>query len=189
MDIKREMFGKRIKKKSDIVFHNVIFIDPGLGGTGYAYFDSIVTDLGFAREVNKPLNWGVLHSGKQENWQSRANDLATAFIGLLKGSEPEIVVIESPEVWGDSGKSLASVTRGELLKLTYLVGMFAFATVIATNKNPILVTANEWKGQLPKDVVIKRIKSRYGSEFDVEDHEADAIGMGLSAQNILCKNN
>jgi hypothetical protein len=47
----------------------------------------------------------------------------------------------------------------------------------------VLVTPNEWKGNLPKEVVAARCEAQFG--FTVGNHEQDAIGMGLSAQGAL----
>jgi hypothetical protein len=68
--------------------------------------------------------------------------------------------------------------RGDLQKLVFLVGVFAgyFSRCKFTP-----VTPNEWKGQLPKDVVIRRLQKRFGPGATQEWSKDvwDAVGIGL----------
>ena len=97
------------------------------------------------------------------------------------------MVFEFPELFSGNAKSQASAGRGDLFKLTYLLGGLADRAREYTGRLPILMTPQEWKGQLPKDIVIKRIEKAFGPEYasQINDHEGDAIGMGLAAQGRL----
>lgn len=87
-----------------------------------------------------------------------------------------------PEIW-TSGKSMASATRGDLFKLVYLIGQLSIGN---GEFIPFMIAPREWKGQLPKEEVIRRIKKlcpNVGSA--IGNHEADAVGMGLALQGVL----
>jgi len=100
-------------------------------------------------------------------------------------------VLEMPELWSGSAISNASATHkakpgepADLFKLVYLVGVLGAAALAAVGNLPVLATPAEWKGQLAKDMVTRRIQSALpGCAF--RDHEWDAVGMGLSAQGKL----
>jgi len=68
---------------------------------------------------------------------------------------------------------------GDLQKLTFLVGVLAGYFQSAVSFTP--VTPNEWKGQLPKSVVIRRLQKRFGpgATQDWEKDGWDAVGIGL----------
>lgn len=69
---------------------------------------------------------------------------------------------------------------GSLQKLVFLVGVIA--GYLPEDWRIILVTPSGWKGQLPKDVVIRRMTARYGTAvvktLNVKTHAWDALGIG-----------
>jgi hypothetical protein len=69
--------------------------------------------------------------------------------------------------------------KGDLQKLCFLVGMLAGYFKTARSFTP--VTPNEWKGQLPKQVVIRRLIKRFGATAtaDWQKDAWDAVGIGL----------
>jgi hypothetical protein len=157
-----------------------LFVDPGIKGTGWAFFQSIAPSTG-------PEAYGVLH-GKGEEWVSRCHSLSQSFKRLLETFNPKQTVIEFPGLWL-SGVSMASASSGDLFKLAYLVGNFGeLVTRIPRNTQvplPVLIAPQKWKGQLPKEVVIRRILAIWPHLKDIKNHEADAVGMGLAAQGGL----
>jgi len=162
----------------------VICVDPGLGGTGWALFESISTG---DKKLEAPVLTGVIEAPRNEKWDNRVWSVCSSFGGVLASAMTANVVIEFPVLFSGHAKSQSSAARGDLFKLTYLVGGIAQVARQATGNLPILITPSEWKGQLPKDVVIARIKKAYGKKADefTKDHEADAVGMGLALQGRL----
>jgi hypothetical protein len=84
---------------------------------------------------------------------------------------------------GGSVKGIAA-SKGDTLKLAFLVGCYS----IALRKRDIdvhLVIPQRWKGQLPKDVVISRVRRELGDELcqqmNIRSHAWDAVGLGLWA--------
>jgi hypothetical protein len=157
-----------------------LFIDPGLGGTGWAFF----TDGAFT-------NSGVLKPPSRESWQHQCHSLAGMLRGVIVACKAERVILEMPALWGGSATSYASATHhakpgepADLFKLTYLVGVLGDVAWQATSALPKLVHPEEWKGQLPKDAVKARIAKRL-PDYDFGDHEADAVGMGLAERGLL----
>jgi len=164
-----------------------LFVDPGISGTGWAFFELPEAP---GRKPIPPSATGVLVGPKGERWDNRVWSICRAFAGTLAAVKPEEVVLEMGELWGGSARSHASVThkskKGEpsdLHKLIYLIGGLASEAREKTNKIPILIPVQGWKGQLPKEVVIKRLESAFGKTY--KNHEADAVGMGLSDQGGL----
>jgi hypothetical protein len=156
--------------------YDVFFIDPGLCGTGYAFF----TFLEY-RKKKPPTAWGVLRARDDGGtWQDHSAALVVEVGHLLNTYRPSRVVIEFPELWA-SGVSMTSAMKGDLFKLTYLIG--GLGQILCSP--PILISPREWKGQLPKPVVLGRIRNAYPNFKKVPNHAADAIGMGLSAQGFL----
>jgi hypothetical protein len=86
------------------------------------------------------------------------------------------VVSEYPAYFG--GQSVRGWATGDLQKLTFLVGVLCghFAESEFTE-----VTPGNWKGQLPKSVVIRRLQKRFGpgATQEWEKDAWDAVGIGL----------
>lgn len=163
----------------------VLTVDPGIMGTGWCLYPTITSQ----RPYSMPSCWGVLKSF-EKNWQDKASDIWNQFDKLLGDRNVYQVVIEMPEIW-TSGKSHASAVSGDLFKLQYLIGGFALLAVVNGNlqgqkAKPCMISPRDWKGQLPKEVVISRIKRLCPNICDaIENHEADAVGMGLALQGVL----
>jgi Holliday junction resolvasome RuvABC endonuclease subunit len=151
----------------------MLYVDPGLGGTGWAVFHGPI-----------PTEYGVIR-GKAKHWTASAHDIADEFATLLRTRKIKEVTIEFPSLW-TSGKSMASGVRGDLFKLTYLIGCLGTKTVEITKATPVFISPLGWKGQLPKEIVVKRIERQLpGLTGKIPNHAADAIGMGLSAQGKI----
>lgn len=185
-DVKRKWFcpdGEREAGEDAAV----LFIDPGLKGTGWAFFPRIYRKAA-KKTAGLPAQSGVLHAKDGGHWIARAEEIRSAFRGVLAAVRPQWVVIEQPMLWLGSATSQASATHakagepGDLFKLAFLVGLLSGVVRDATNANAVLVMPHEWKGQLAKDHVLERL-----ADFGLKpkDHEADAMGMGLAAQGVL----
>jgi hypothetical protein len=185
---KRWMF--RDKDREEHILDSVLFVDPGLGGTGWAFWSQLSTKPKKNHESH-PASTGVLKIPKGEwegSWIAHAAGVAASFAGLLAAMRPQIVVLEQPGLWSGNATSHASAATGkegetgDLFKLAYLVGQLALLTKQCTGVLPILVQPYEWKGQLSKDLVFERLAAM---GIEAKDHEADAVGMGMAAQGAL----
>ena len=177
--------GKRIRT----IYHDVLLIDPGLKGTGYAFYRTIVTSRPRGTVLSADelgLYTGVFRPKGSKTWEGKVSDACAWLNGVVGGIKPRLVVIEYPELWTGSAVSMASASTGKLFKLAYLVGGFGeVIRRLPCTRLPVLVTPPEWKGQLPKEVVIDRINKTIEGLDRIRDHEGDAIGMGVAAQGLL----
>lgn len=175
--------GKRIKYRIE---QAVLFIDPGITGTGWAFFPEIKCS-----KKKKPTSIcllfqsGCFTPSKSSGWQKSSSEIWSWFGGLLSIQQPKLVVIESPEAWLSSDKGLASLRHGDILKLMYLIGGMAHVLKQHNMPLPLLVLAREWKGQLPKKVMQQRLQGLIDNLKGLDEHEMDAIGMGIAAQRGL----
>lgn len=151
-------------------------IDPGMNGhTGFAVFNI---------KQDAPVNTGIIKAGCREKylWDFSAYSIARDALTQLRKCQQ--VFIELPEFWGGSSTSYTSAAKGDLFKLTFLVGnIFHILT-----QNGILVTLfspRKWKGQLKKEMVDDRIKRILNMKDVFPDHVSDAVGMGLFVKGLL----
>lgn len=162
----------------------LLTIDPGLAGTGYAIFT----------DTPRPVFSGVVRPAKSAAlltpqslgllvWKTKSIVEQLLDVPGLYDYNPGLVSIEWPAFWGSSAVSYASTAGGKMFKLVFLIGAIAEA-FIARDIRVSLLPVNKWKGQLPKEVVKKRI-SRIIRRVEFRDHEADAVGMGLYLQGRL----
>lgn len=125
-----------------------VAIDPGLSGTGWAYFcDEELKD------------WGIIYP-KGKNFHERANDICEKLIVPPKKS-----FIEWP-----SFQKMEAINTFSIVKLAYLIGRIAFPSTI-------LIPVIRWKGNLPKEVTKKRAE-RFFKCKGFKSHAADAVGIG-----------
>lgn len=180
MDKSSMMFPGRGERKNSVLYA-VMFIDPGFEGTGLAFFPAV--DCGKNKKTDGPSFTEVIRAPKNEKWDNAQWSICASVRGAMVGCGVKDVVIELPELWAGSAVSMASASKGDLFKLCLLVGGLCQIAREHTGNLPILVTPQEWKGQLPKDVVLKRVEKAFNKTF--RNHEGDAVGMGLSAQGGL----
>ena len=149
-----------------------ITVDPGLGGTGWAYFETA---------MSAPIHFGTVNDQKG-TWPSRSKKIADEIAGIIHGLGDPPVLMEWPGFWGGSVKSFSSMERGDLFKLCYLIGSISQSLMIL----PRLVAPILWKGQMTKHMTKRRLIMRLGEEFNnISEHCVDAIGMGLALGGLL----
>ena len=142
-------------------------IDPGLSGTGWAYWD----------RNWKLIRHGVIKPPAKHTWEQKMQFI----IQILESHVYELglnqAYVEFPSFFQSTGGQVTA-RSGALVKLSSLVGaiMFTFSA------KPVRV--NEWKGQLPKEIIIKRIK-RILPNVKAKSHDWDAIGIGLYLRGDL----
>ena len=162
-------------------WEHVLCVDPGLGGTGLAYWDAVTRPCLKAAE-RRPDNTDLLTAPAHQDWVWRADWYMIYFGNELRRMRPRHVVIETQEVWAGSPTSMASAAAGDLFKLTFLTGVFG-GEVLAYGAQLHLVAPGTWKGQLSKAATHRRIKRACGMDYG--EHVADAVGMGLAVMGVL----
>lgn len=115
--------------------------------------------------------YGVLTS-KVKDWKLKGIDLLIQLSRVTKGANT--VVMEFPEYHQSLGGTVTAKS-GSLVKLSWFVGVLSGGLSYESLE---LVTPTQWKGQLPKNIVIQRIKKRM-PEVKAKSHDWDAIGLGL----------
>lgn len=142
-------------------------VDPGLNGTGYAWW-----------QYTKLQQCGILRTRVKGDVTARALDLASQLTSIATSFNCVCVACEWPAFHGGvAGEMVAR--RGDLVKLTYLVGVFA--GMLYRPFIPVEISA--WKGNLPKRVVEQRVEQILGSGtmelLRIRSHSVDAVGIGL----------
>jgi len=92
------------------------------------------------------------------------------------------VVAEMPEFRAGSAVGHAAASTDSLGMLYFMCGGYS-AVARSVWLKPEFVTPSVWKGQLPKEVVAKRVAAAIGCEAEdgtpFESHVWDAVGIGL----------
>ncbi len=173
----------------------ILSIDPGRN-TGWCVFDGgIYMGSGVARS-------GATQRARVARDVSQQIEETCYTFDLFQGGKTQLV-IEMAQMF-NTATSYASVKRGDLLNLIYLTGVICGRVQSQLASDPELVTPMQWKGQLPKDVVILRLQTHIELERTgqflhwtawknsrtsplIRDHEADAIGLGLWRMGLFGK--
>jgi len=162
-----------VRTPINLRFQSVLAIDPGINGTGYALWEKQPKGKTL-RPV--PSEVGVLRK-RFDSYVTTANWIADQLEGY--GTANLIVTCEFPEFQTSASRSMGWM-RGDLQKLTYLVGVLG-RTFRGGSFEPVPVS--QWKGQLPKDVVTRRIVQELGTadceRLGIKTHAWDAVGIGL----------
>lgn len=142
----------------------MLCIDSGCQYTGYAYQDNCTGEI----------VCGVIRAEKDtELYQNMVNQFER-FITVNSGKFMyNKCVIEYPEYW--STRTVAT-SKGDMFKLAFLVGRFT-SVLIDHNFSVELITPSKWKGQLPKEAVLQRVREIINRE--PVNHACDAVGILL----------
>lgn len=149
----------------------IMAVDPGVN-TGWAYWEHGEPDI-------VPTNTGVIRAAIVEGDDDRQyRSLFQKFSDILMITDPTVVIIESTGFWKNSPRSRRSAAAGSLVKLTMICGgLCALSPAFRT------VAPMTWKGNLPDDVLEKRILKLTGSSY--REHEREAVGLGLYYAGML----
>ena len=174
--------GKQmLKMGSRASWRNVATVDPGLGGTGAALWQTLA--LATARPTPPTNTFAV--SARRGDWHDRMRKIVDVLMArlLTSGWRTNILVLEMPRLWTSSAKSQGAAADGTLFKLSALTGAIIY---VARQYNiPVAeVYPDEWKGQLDDRLVHKRIAEKLGLRYPTHVH--DAVGIGLAIQGVLC---
>jgi Holliday junction resolvasome RuvABC endonuclease subunit len=150
---------------------STIAIDPGVGGTGWAYWEE---DPEYAPST--PFDTGVLKG--RGSWIEQATNIYYRMHDLIdRLGMPQLALIEYPAVFQSAGGRMAA-GRGDIVKLAVLTGMLISAVEVCHTVK--LVEVNVWKGQLPKYITQLRIQQLLKINDSVwPSHVWDAVGIGL----------
>lgn len=102
------------------------------------------------------------------------------FLGLLMDRLKPRVIMEYPTAF-ISNRGQTAIESGSLVKLSMSAGALACA-VCSGASSVEYVKPQQWKGQLPKSVVEKRIKRKLHKVQGIDQiksHAVDAVGIGL----------
>jgi len=151
---------------------SLLAIDPGMNSLGWAWWSRA-----HLAHTDIPTRVGLLKAPRKLELTDRARWLARSLSKELRLEMDmcDFEIVSEYPAW--HGGALGW-QRGDLQKLVFLVGVLAgyFSRCRFTP-----VTPNDWKGQLPKDVVIRRLQKRFGpgATQDWEKDMWDAVGIGL----------
>jgi len=150
----------------------VLTIDPGLGGTGVVAWDmnDWHNDL---RSMNFQIQRFNMHT---KEWTIGSADIVADLKRWAHKMNVVKMYVEFPQAF-QSAVGQSAINRGDIFKLSFLIGCIRGAFPYAAFE-PVRVV--DWKGQLPKEICIKRIKRLIPPEkWPKSTHEYDAIGIGL----------
>lgn len=171
-------------------------VDPGIGGTGVALwdveFDRIPNPSGL-RDV-----WNITAKGPEVRrvqhetygWIEKVHYIVGRCAELAHEFSVQEAYCEFPAFHGGSAGGQMVAARGDLVKLTFFVGYWA-CEMMSLSIVPKMVTVQEWKGQLPKSVCHRRIRSILnglgeGPDLDnMSTHVLDAVGIGLYVAGVF----
>jgi hypothetical protein len=160
-------------------------VDPGHGGTGLAVFRP---GLEPSLELYDTC---ILTATTPADWQLRNDKLVMLFESKLRGWRTDLVEANKLAIGGGMRctvaieypafmqRGIVSSQRGDITKLTFLVGRYA-QVASSLGMHYKLVPVNDWKGQMTKDAVRARLRRIYDTEqLPFKSHAEDAVGIGL----------
>lgn len=165
----------------------LLTIDPGIGSTGWALWldeERLKPDLvGLCTQKGPALDfpWHI-RAHKQ------AEDLVNATACHSYGRRDFKIYCEMPIFFAGTSGGIAAAETNSLQKLCYQVGAIGqaiYRSCPGATFTPIAVC--DWKGQLPKAVVIKRIEKilGIGNCKNFKNDIWDSVGIGLSVKGVF----
>lgn len=144
----------------------ILAVDPGLNGTGWAIF---------YKNTGRLIAHGVIKRLSITQWYTRGLVIASDLDLIQNEYDVKKSYIEFPSLFQSAHGQMVA-RKGDLVKLAWFTGLL-FGRLIKPN----LIPVPEWKGQLPKEVVKKRIIKILGKTqtLKLKDHDWDAVGIGL----------
>ena len=177
------MHNQELIENTDL--SNALFVDPGTHHSGYAFWKYIRNSRHVEKKIKatRPDISGVWRVHKNIKDLNHCTDILCQQLNdFISEHEVGSVILEFPQFWADSAVSHASASKGDLFKLAFVIGTMA-KTSFDWGANTALIFPQSWKGQLKKDVVLRRINRAI--VMFCRDHEGDAVGIGLHFQGKL----
>jgi len=173
-----------------------VSIDPGLGGTGLAFFDNERLLVGIP-EKNAPGIHTVRPDKSAAGWMEEAVSICDKAEDLFALYSPTKIVIEEPFISLKGKKTLVAANTNSVVKLSIIAGMLIWTarSVMESHRATHLfqvetVLPSKWKGQLPDKALKMRIeewarKTKTELPKRLSEHARDALGLGLSCLKEL----
>jgi hypothetical protein len=154
----------------------IVSIDPSVNHVGWAVCDGLTRDEhGVWDDSASDWRWG--------KWDIRSNSLTyklreivewmiIEFDGLTEG---DLLVLEWPAYFG-SQKGQVAAQQGHTINLAavdaYIAGFFRLPP-----QDVYLLTATEWKGNIPKEITRRRFFRALGQKkiFKIDHNAVDAV--------------
>lgn len=138
-----------------------------------------------------PTKFGLVKPlDKEPGWIDNAQKQADAIRWQLHGEKISLnggkVICEMPQAFLGNAGGMAAAQTGSILKLSVMIGIYAREFLEHSGASFQVVPVRQWKGQLPKEVVIQRIR-KYLGEKNCKEFKADvwdAVGIGLWAMGV-----
>jgi hypothetical protein len=158
----------------------LLAIDPGLQGTGLAFWEST--------QDTEPTWTDVISFRGKEDWIFRAEMLAREIKSRLQNETTTgkmlgrlTMVCELMEMH-QSARAQMMWKSGDFQRTLVYIGMIVAHTSKYVDE-VVLTKPSEWKGQLPKPVVERRLRRLIGEaacdQLQIKSHAWDAVGIGL----------
>jgi hypothetical protein len=173
-----------------------ITIDPGTEYCGVAVWEA---DAKLWAAVRPPVAVALLRPSTVAGtpYEDRATNIASKFsldvlsrfhyLDAPRECRQTIeIASEFPEIFGADGGSMAAGVKGTWMKLAFMVGCIAMAGAVrGIPFRPVPV--RQWKGQMPKDMVERRIRRVLGDTACAPFKRDiwDAVGIGLFLKGHL----
>lgn len=153
----------------------MLSVDPGIRGTGLALFE----------QNNKyPKVVTCLTPEHKEPWEKRFHWVCTMFEDFLIRHRPGECYLEQPTFFAQSKEGLHAARSGDLVKLSMLAGALYWLAV-ANSIEVYTVLPSTWKWRNNKSKTHDKIRSLLPALTKrYNEHEYDAIGIGLFAQHL-----
>lgn len=160
----------------------LVAIDPGI--------DTAIAVWRKTTDVN-PIATATFCAKKtprERGWLSLARNVTVQLQEWLSDYELRgaLGFIEEPAFFDTSSGHMVA-RRGDFCKLAMITG-WEISIMTSFGITPRLVGIANWKGQLPKTLVKKRIQKvlgKAGVDLKLSEHAWDAIGIGLAARGML----
>ncbi len=151
---------------------NILTVDPSINSLGFAYFEE--NSLKEFGTIQPDLKF--IDSGPTLHWTQKALSIYYKYQAYFSDINPNRIVIEMPTVWHGTLRAHTAKNSGALEKLFFVVGLLCSYQP----EKVILITPNEWKGQLPKHVTLQRVLEKFPNVSKNTSPDAiDAIGLGM----------
>jgi hypothetical protein len=165
----------------------VLTLDPGISGMGAALWTYEGTQVDWQRLELPYAVWTYVPRGA--TWMDRAHDGWRWLDYIYRVHDVIETYCEWPRYF-DGAVGHTATTNGDIHKLAFFIGGVARIQVHQHIGTFHIVPVNDWKGQLPKQVVIERIQNLYRkhhiplSGISIDTHGWDAVGIGLHAKGF-----
>lgn len=160
------------------ISQSLVAIDPGVN-CGWAFWPE---------NKKYPVECGVIKPHKKfEDFFLSMHSTIHQLGAIILRLKPKYMACEWPQSFTSVG-GRAATGAGSIIKLAFGIGQLAMvADACAAKFIPVPVA--QWKGQLSKGIVIKRIKKKLTvarlEYLQPESHIWDAIGIGLFCKGLF----